>query len=468
MRNKIFGAVLMLAVPGVSMGEYAVTISPGELEGALKEMPQGKKELKLSGSAGITDLLVLHDLEGIESLDLTGLKIEGSRLDKGNFYGRTLFYEDELPSYIFSGTGYKRIVMPSGITAIGEGTFSGSSLESVEIPATVRTIGSYAFSSMKSLTTVSGGENVESIGTGVFSNDNLVTDIDLSRMRITSIPERAFSGCVLLTDVMMPQTVKKVGKYAFAGSGVTSLNVSGVTEIDDYAFSSMPELETATLSSSVQQGEGMFLGDARLSDAVGVSADVPAFTFSGCPSIDVNAILVYAENIGESAFAGNNALKLVFGKDVKSLGKNVFGGMNGLDTIEVKDLGANAPAVTAETFAGMEQKSIVLRVNDDDLSVWRNSPYWNEFDVQKYGTGSMSGVKSDGGIVITYGDARLVVTSADEIERIDIYGLEGAVYANLAPRETSATVDMTRYDNSHGVVVRVVTSRSERSVKILF
>ncbi|MBO4965008.1 MAG: hypothetical protein J6C81_01945, partial [Muribaculaceae bacterium] len=215
-------------------------------------------------------------------------------------------------------------------------------------------------------------------------------------------------------------------------------------------------------------GEGMFLGDARLSDAVGVSADVPAFTFSGCPSIDVNAILVYAENIGESAFAGNNALKLVFGKDVKSLGKNVFGGMNGLDTIEVKALGANVPAVTAETFTGLDQKNIVLSVNDDDLSVWRNSPYWNEFDVQKYGTGSMSGVKSDGGIVITYGDARLVVTSADEIERIDIYGLEGAVYANLAPRETSATVDMTRYDNSHGVVVRVVTSRSERSVKILF
>lgn len=457
----------MFALPVFALAEYKVSITPGELESALEGMASDEKDLKIAGSATIVDLLVLRNLTGVDNLDISSLEIKPGRLDDGDFFGRTLFVADELPSYIFAGTDYKVMSLPTSVCSIGDGAFSGSLLEQVNVPSSVRSIGAYAFSGMPALKSVNGCSGVETLGVGVFGNDGLLTEIDLAQMRITSIPERAFCGCVSLRDIAIPPGVRRVEKYAFADSGVSSLDASVVAEIDDYAFSSMAALKTASISRTARQGDGMFLGDASLTSATVVSPEVPAYTFSGCASLDVNMILSYAENVGDCAFSGSKVHKLVFGSGLRSLGDNVFYGVAGLDTIVVKDLGSSVPQVTSGTFSGLEQDKIVLLVNDVDYDVWKTAPYWNDFQVTKYVTGSSDDILSDSGIGLCIRGHLLEVTSGSLIERLEIYGLDGGVRAVMSPQEYSVSIDIREYGDRGGVVVRVITESSERSVKLL-
>ena len=56
------------------------------------------------------------------------------------------------------------IVIPKGVTSIGNYAFEGSGLKSVVIPASVTSIGDYAFYECNSMTSVSIPKSVTSIG----------------------------------------------------------------------------------------------------------------------------------------------------------------------------------------------------------------------------------------------------------------------------------------------------------------
>ena len=55
---------------------------------------------------------------------------------------------------------------------------------------------------------------------------------------VTAIGDEAFDGCVLLTSVVIPDSVTYIGDYAFGGcSGLTAVNIpDSVTYIGDGAF----------------------------------------------------------------------------------------------------------------------------------------------------------------------------------------------------------------------------------------
>ena len=170
------------------------------------------------------------------------------------------------------------IVIPSGVTRIGGSAFEFcESLTSIEIPSSVTIIGLGAFEFCKSLTSVnylgtieswcsieyySATDNPLSNGADFYLNGRLLTEVVIpntvasinkyafynckslvsvtfaERSQLRSIGKDAFNGCVRLTSVEFPRGVVSIGDRAFCDCySLTSIIIpSSVTSIGYLAF----------------------------------------------------------------------------------------------------------------------------------------------------------------------------------------------------------------------------------------
>lgn len=155
------------------------------------------------------------------------------------------------------------IVIPDGIREISDyAAYECSEIKSVIIPNSVKKIGEYAFCSCKNLEYISIPDSVESIGSGIlfgtklyndpqkWEHDVLYVDNHLVDSRNTlsgnyeirkgtlTIAENAFMGCVQLTGIVIPNTVKRIEAFVFDGcSSLGSVKLpDNIKYISDYAF----------------------------------------------------------------------------------------------------------------------------------------------------------------------------------------------------------------------------------------
>lgn len=251
-------------------------------------------------------------------------------------------------------TGYQgsggEVIIPSTldgypVTKIGEQAFAYCwQMTSISIPETVTEIGYLAFYQCDGLTSITIPDSVTTIGSA-FQGCDYLTDITIGS-GVTNIGENAFEDCTsltnvyvadiaswckinfngtawgtsnanplnytanlyvdgkLLTDLVIPEGVTKIGQYAFKDyRKLTSVKVAGsVTEIGDYAFSNCTNLNSIELSEGlVSIGQDAFYGCGSLR-AVSIPKSVTAIgkaAFSRCYSL--NGIWVAEGNAAYSS-----------------------------------------------------------------------------------------------------------------------------------------------------------------------
>ena len=121
----------------------------------------------------------------------------------------------------------------------------------------------YYGSSFPSIEKVIYPNTVEKIGSSENLGDghvlNQPSEIILSK-NLISIGNYAFYECSSLTNIEIPEGVTSIGNEAFSSSGISSIEIpESVTSIGDYAFQSSDELKEIVIPRSVKYiGRGAF------------------------------------------------------------------------------------------------------------------------------------------------------------------------------------------------------------------
>ena len=189
-------------------------------------------------------------------------------------------------SAFFGCSNISNIIIPEGITNIGDYTFYNcKSLVHVTIPESVTSIGKYAFQNCNSLAIITMADNVTNIGCEAFYNtayynnemnwengvlyigNHLIkakTDVSGSyevKAGTKTLADESFEYCSCLTNIAIPNSVVSIGNYAFNGcKKLVNVNIPNrITVINDRVFAGCSNLESINIPTGVKViGEGAF------------------------------------------------------------------------------------------------------------------------------------------------------------------------------------------------------------------
>ena len=173
------------------------------------------------------------------------------------------------------------VVIGGGTTSIDmSGSIDGSlNLISVNIPSTVTDICANAFSGCNALVYVTFSENshLTTIGNSAFSGCTMIHDIKLPDT-VTTIGQNAFNDCSNLASISIPYNVTSIGANAFAGAFVRPKLVTRIGQDIDGEATNDQSSRSVSMNSD---GTIMAIG-SHLNDGTGAEAGhVRVFKYNG-------------------------------------------------------------------------------------------------------------------------------------------------------------------------------------------
>lgn len=214
-----------------------------------------------------------------------------------------------LNNFFISGTTlmkYKgieeRVVVPAGITIIGEKAFVGNeTVGRVVLPDSVREIREEAFADCVSMQTIKIPEGLKYIGKSAFENCLKLIRVELPES-LEKIEKSNFNRCKKLNEVLFGSKLKEIGDLAFyACNSLKDVHLpEKIISIGDMAFYKCFSLKEITLPKSL----------SKLGNNV--------FTAAGIKHATINCDL---KECGTDIFSQCNKLsKLDFDEEVKCIG----------------------------------------------------------------------------------------------------------------------------------------------------
>lgn len=201
-------------------------------------------------------------------------------------------------------------------------------MNTVMIPKSVKTLNTGAFSDCPNLNVVvfeQGSQLTTILGSEAFARDKMLTSIDLSDTKITSIPTTCFKDCVILETVKIPSTVESIESNAFNNCiGLNNLyyNAKNLNNVGTNIFTGANTNITLTIGPDVDTIPEEFLSQAK--DYIGSvvfegpnTFEIPA-DFTDLPSPLNKAGKYYTSSDGSVYRLNDNTAELVYAnKDKK-------------------------------------------------------------------------------------------------------------------------------------------------------
>ena len=258
----------------------------------------------------------------------------------------------------------KKVYLPSSLKEIGQRAFMQSSIELIEYKKGVK-VGNNAYDGCKNAKTVNIDDGVTEISDGALSGlekcENIVLPESLQKIGRYSFERLGAKNVLLpsslkticnnafensnLENVIIPSSLSEIGRHAFYLSSVKSIDFSlnsVLSSISDYCFSHCPALSTVKLNNVFEVSEG---------------------AFSYCYSLTNISLPKTLEAINSFAFAGSGIKEISIPNSVKLMGEGVF-----RDCYELKSarLSSNAN-ISKNTFDGCHKLEEVVSCKDNSF-----------------------------------------------------------------------------------------------------
>lgn len=114
-----------------------------------------------------------------------------------------------------------KINIPQGIKSLADGVLSYSGIKTLDIPSSVNYIGERAFSKCKSLLSINLPDGLTLLNYGLFEECEQLSDIQIPST-VTTIKEDAFNGCKALKTITLPASLSTLENEPYSGSGIFS------------------------------------------------------------------------------------------------------------------------------------------------------------------------------------------------------------------------------------------------------
>ena len=209
-----------------------------------------------------------------KQLDVRSVKIYGISHIGSYAFSDCSLSSAELPNtvrtigeYAFSGTLLTELTLPDSLEILGAYAFnSNRELSSVTIPSKLKTFGESAFcrcSSLSEIKVASGNDHFKVVDNVLFTKDGKTLLQYPAKMRqnsysvpdgVETIGAGAFAGSNILTQVIVPESVKTISISGFQNcEKLTSIALPGVENIGEYAFDGCSALQSVTFGDKLKK-----------------------------------------------------------------------------------------------------------------------------------------------------------------------------------------------------------------------
>ena len=183
----------------------------------------------------------------------------------------------------------------------------------------------------------------------------IVISDKINGVPVTSIGDSAFSECISLKTITIPDNVKTIKGWTFSMcSNLESITIpDSVTSIGDSAFFHCQSLQSITIPDSVTS-----IGDSAFYECTSLKTitipdnvkTIKGWTFYGCSNLESITIPDSVTSIGKCAFFICEKLKsITIPNSVTSIGDSAFYNCQSLQSITIPD---TLTRICYETFSG--------------------------------------------------------------------------------------------------------------------
>lgn len=339
-------------VKGLGAGYPSIIYLPGTINGKAVEIADG----------------AFKNLTRLDKVVIRAGLTLGNGIFEGSDVKEVLFDADgaytKIPEATFRNTtALVTVTLPSSVIAIGAEAFKGSAIENFVVPDSVRTIALRAFEESK-LVSLTLGAGVEYVGMSAFRNCNALTEIRINSAATELVLDKAaFSGCVSLGSVILPENVKNIPAMAFYGAvALREVTAYALNNVGAQAFDGCSALQRFTAESVGSVGKYAFRGAKELSALAfnfALLTKIEEGAFDGCKALDVDlSKMTNLETVGAGAFRNTALTRLVLPGTVNSLGELAFEGCTELVYVDLSL--TSLTSVSNGMFKGFTKLETVL------------------------------------------------------------------------------------------------------------
>ena len=273
----------------------------------------------------------------------------GIRFEMGDGFTSPFCYA----SYLFlNGKEIKDIVIPDGMTSIGNQQFYGcSGLTTVTIPNSVKSIGDFAFNGCSGLTSIISLNNIPPTCTQYYSIYTQFESVDKSNC-IVWVPKGSANAYKAANGWKDFQDIREINDQTCGDNvfwsyveATKTLTISGTGAMTNYSSNNRPwnsyisSIQNVIIESGVTSiGDLAFYGCSGLTSVTipNTVTSIGDLAFDGCSGLTSVIIPNSVTNIGESAFGGCVGLtSITIPNSVTSIGEEVFSSCSGLTSITI-------------------------------------------------------------------------------------------------------------------------------------